>query len=592
MIAAPFRSLAGHSFRHVTRLLAWTVIILSLVIIYNSPIRLTVTGDPLQSLASLSDPVVFSFLFLASASMSIYVSTRTSETELGRVAALAAFALSFGTAFWEVSQRGFIFENANFGSDALFTSLIGHVPTPTFYQGEPGTGILVSLLHSLTGGGILETIAFMSIVESVVFMYLSYLLFRWQVGSPRVAALGSVLLLIADYAIGGSIGDFWPQTFGALVFFPILVLTLGKLGTSGRSLLVGTIVILSSVSVHFLTSVIIVVFLTLLSFFKIVRHEDGRLLSYAAVSTAALVAYQVLTAGVYIPILKTLPSVLVNALTAPSSMTGGAGISISSSGIAPFKLPLWVSAPQFFWLCFMAAAAMCGLYELFRARLPAIIGAGILTGVSFMALGVLFIPVAGFGLGVSLTRGMLFVGLFIMLAFCGITIRRHLDNEKVFLIFVSLLILTSLPVSLANHAGVAAQGYDAADMKVGSFLSNFLPQGSQVYGVSSGFPALQYYLVFKDPPCPIYSTFYEWNANLQTSLNGTIQQEERIVNSFLNKGCGSGVLVYSATEWGAPYVEVLHQSNAVQLVEGVSIPLAYVSKVYNSNSIQVLALVP
>jgi hypothetical protein len=581
---------SNHSESRFLAYLAWGAILILLAVLLSTPIRLSPLEPGLSSLDSIGNSIAwFGPCFIIFAALTLGLALRRHAGDTERIVAISLFIFVFGYSIWTFAEAGRINEVFNFASDARFILTQGTIPFPLSYQGEPGIGLLVALVSNILDTSVFETIELFSFLESIVFVLLVFLFFKSILQSSYLASWGVIVIVFADIAVGSAIGYFWAATLGDFIFFPLLLMLMnvGKIAES-RGYVSQIFIIASIAMVHFLTSVIVAIFFLLLYPILRWKNRGGKpALALSVVPLSFLLAWQTFANGTTAGTIVSLGESFVKSLSRIGAVAATSSGNLQTSLLNPLNLPLWASITEVSWAIVMLAASILAVSSMVQGRLDEMHIAGISTVILVFSIGVILTPTSGFGLGAAVFRTLNYAGFFTI----PILVKRvgslKISKPGIVAVGFTFIILTSLPTALVYHGSVATQSYSTGDLQLGRYLEQNLPRDSLVYGVSAAYPYLQYYLVLDYPLQPLYVTFFVWGPESGQSPNNIYQDEVKVIENFRDSTSTSGILVYSRSEWSAPFLSSAQYADKVGSTFGPPSPYNPMAQVYESEGLQV-----
>lgn len=280
----------------------WTAFVLLSAAIFLYPVRLTLDYHAVQSVVALPMLPLFAGLFYAwSALLLILPLRRPEESPWIKVAVLTIFTL-VSPGLWIAATQGHIREAPLYAAqiDALkeYHRIVPQGANFAYFQ-WPAAFLQVTMLSSATGLSTWDSIVVMQLVWNATFAVFLYLFFLRVTGRQRLACVGVLLVLFGSAQTYKLLQQFHPGTLGMVLFLVASTLLLSSRRRSrpdGASKFLLSLVAVSTVTTHFVTSVALFLVAAALTVLQRFRQHRTTELDTAFVSVAIIAAWLVYVA--------------------------------------------------------------------------------------------------------------------------------------------------------------------------------------------------------------------------------------------------------------------------------------------------------
>jgi hypothetical protein len=425
------------------------------------------------------------------------------------------------------------------------------------YSTFPGSGVLVSTLTQVTGASTPHIVLVMAVLQLALFTTLFHLLLVEHLGRASMAAwMTPCAVALAMYSSVPFFNLFFlfdGGTNGSLILFPLCLLLVLKYVLSGRQPRWGVLLIVALTALtitHFVTSVVLLLWLSIFALW--LSGVGRRTVSWSLVALGWVIvaAWEVVTPfGIW-------DSLVTGGREAIEEFIRGAVLErwflpTQTSSYLQERIPLWASSMFYLWLAILLGLTLAGvLSRLLKVRhLDHLSKWGLSGLIALVGLSILLLFLGD--IEESANRTLWYAPFVcIPLVFLFVSSLGPVRRTAMITALAALLVILSLPTSLAFNRSVAQFTTHAEERAGGEFLQHALSEHDsvQLYG-----PQVERYIGYYLPQA---TDLRIYSGDLRTRSQAHLwQQMHEIVTEFLQSGTNAHVSVVAwSPRWREPFL--------------------------------------
>jgi hypothetical protein len=463
------------------RLGVWGLLCVLTLLIFLYPAQLHYEYAIIQSLSVFPNLPLFGALYYVWFAVILVLiflpGSEGKRRDWENIALLGLFIFVF-SGIWVILTRG---ANGEFLTPATQTKYIiekGYIPNTLPDIGEtdfPGLPLLLAGVRLITGLETFSGIAYLVLVNLLVYSIILYAMFRMLFKKPSLAAASSLIMLMGSRQVSISLPQLHARGFGLVLFVALLLLFFRKqnLNKSVLTIVLSLILFAALTITHLATAMVFILVLVGIYITGKLRKQNLIDLSIIIILLVIMFSWQTYVA---LNTTKTLTDTVLNGI---SNLIDGEPISdylvfMTGSYFGATSTPVWVNFVRFFWLLLsIGSGGIIAMLKLFKIRKLSLPESNLVGGL--VGLGIFVIIMLAFtGLDEGI-RALYYVPIFavpIMLAY--LTNIVNIVKRYILVIAAILVIIISVPTFLVHNDRVGVSAVYPQEISMVSFLrSNY-----------------------------------------------------------------------------------------------------------------------